>query len=270
MRRWSFLPWLCGALLLVGPVASPPNALIFYRSMLLVAVLIATAAAVGAARAFDRGDQLFITWAVLASAYALLTIRYVMRLLVTVHVMELPVTFDRVLLIAHNIGVPVALWLFVRSWRTTGLAGPMSRAGVLGWTLAGFAVALAIGGFPLMRGLHNTDPAVLVSTLGDMVSIALIVPLLMPALGLRGGLLMYTWLYLALAQVAWLMYDIWAVARLSVGVSTAWGLAIDQGLRAVALLYVYSAAAAQRRALAPTRSTEPHVEPRPVVSKSTM
>jgi hypothetical protein len=255
MKRWSFLPWLGGALLLVGPLASPPNALIFYRSMLLVAVLLATAASVGAARAFDRGDQLFTTWVVLASAYTLLTIRYVMRLLVTIHVMELPVTFDRVLLIAHNIGVPLALWLFVRSWRATGLAGPVSRTAVFGSTLAGVAVALIIGAFPLLRGLQSMDLTMLVSTLGDMVSIALIVPLLIPALGLRGGLLMYTWLYLALAQVAWVMYDIWAVARPRSGVSTAWGLAIDQALRAVALLYVFSAAAAQRRALALTRDT---------------
>ncbi len=270
MKLRSFLPWLCGALLFAGPFASPPNALIFYRSMLLGAVLIATIGSISAARAFDRGDQLFTTWAVLAGSYVILTVRYVLRLLVTIHVMEMPVTLDRVLLIVHNIGVPVALWLFVRSWRTTGLAGPMSRAAASGSTLAGFGVALLIGVFPLMRGIQNTDPAVLVSTLGDMVSIALIVPLLMPALGLRGGLLMYTWLYLALAQVVWLMYDIWAVARPRAGVTTAWGLAIDQALRAVALLYVYAAAAAQRRALAQTQDTSPRTAGQPVISESPM
>jgi hypothetical protein len=268
VKSWSFLPWACGALLLAGPFASAANAPLFYRSMLLVAVLIATGGSIAAARGFERGDLLFTTWAVLASGYVLLTVRYVLRLLVTAHVMEMPVMFDRVILIVHNLLVPVALWLFVRSWRKTGLAGPMSRAASVGSTLAGFAVALAIGAFPLIHGLHNTDPALLVSTLGDMISIALIVPLLMPALGMRGGLLMYTWLYLASAQVVWLIYDIWAVARPRNIVPSAWGLAIDQALRVVALLYIYSAAAAQRRALAQAQGSQPRFGPQAVLSES--
>lgn len=248
MKTWSVLPWLCGALLLAGPMLSDP--LVFYRVMLLAAVLIATAGTIAAARSFDRGDALLTTWAVLAAGYVLLSVRYVIRLLVTVHAMELPVTFDRIVLIAHNIAVPVALWLFVRAWRATGLATPVSRAAAAGSTLAGVAVAVVVGAYPVFTNLHASDPAVLISTLGDMVSIALIVPLLMPALGMRGGLLMYTWLYLALAQVVWLMYDIWAVARVRTGMTSPWGLALDQALRAVAIMYVMSAAAAQRRALA--------------------
>lgn len=250
MKFWSVLPWLCGALLLAGPALSQTDALVFYRSMLLIAVLVATTGTIAAARAFERGDELFTTWAVLATGYVLLSIRYVMRLLVTIHLMEMPAMFDRVILIAHNVAVPVALYLFVRAWRATGLAGPMSRAATAGSTIAGFAVAIAVGAYPVFTGLHASDPAVLISTLGDMVSIALIVPLLLPALGLRGGLLMYTWLYLALAQIVWLMYDIWAVARVRTGMTSPWGLAVDQALRAVAIIYVLSAAAAQRRALA--------------------
>jgi hypothetical protein len=257
VRVWSFLPWLCGALLLAGPFAPDAAALVYYRSMLLIAVLVATAGSIAAARTFQPGDGLFTTWACLASGYVLLTVRYVVRLLVTLHVMQLPVMFDRVVLIIHNAAVPIALWLFVRSWRKTGLTGSMSRGAMIASTIGGIVVALAIGAFPVIRGLNNTDPALLVSTLGDMVSIALIVPLLLPALDLRGGLLMYTWLYLAVAQVVWLMYDIWSVSRTSIGVPTAWGLAIDQALRVVALLYIFSAAAAQRRAFARTQDVQP-------------
>jgi len=250
MKFWSFLPWLCGAALLAGPVASQQNALVFYRAMLLIAVTVATAGALRAATSFERGDALLTTWAVLGGGYVLLWIRYVMRLLVTLHVMELPVTFDRALLIVHNIAVPVALWLFVRAWRTTGLAGPMSRGSFVVAVAGGLAIAIAVGAYPFLTGSHNTDTAVLISTLGDMISIALIVPLLMPALGMRGGLLMYTWLYLAVAQIAWLMYDIWALARTGNGWVSPWALALDQALRVVALMYIVSAAAAQRRALA--------------------
>ena len=253
MKMRSVLPWLGGALLLGGAAMSTAAAPIYYRSILLVIVLLAAGATTTAALKFERGDLLFTTWSVLAAGYVILAIRYAMRLAVTLHVMaQIPTMFDRVLLIVHNLAVPIALWLFVRAWRATGLAGPMSPAANAGWTIAGFVVAVAIGAWPVMQGLHADDPSVLVSTLGDMISIALIVPLLIPALGMRGGLLMYTWLYLALAQVAWLMYDIWSFARPRTGIDNAWGMAIDQALRGVALLYVFSAAAAQRRAIAQT------------------
>ena len=181
----------------------------------------------------------------------LLAVRYVMRVLVTLNVMTTAVTFDRALLIVHNVLVPVALFLFVRAWRTTGLAGPMSRGAVFASMTAGVVVALLIGAYPLMHS-QTADFALIVSTLGDMIGIALIVPLLIPAVGMRGGLLMYAWLYLALAQVAWLLYDIWSVARTHTGVDASWALAADQALRAVALLYVCGAAVAQRREIAHT------------------
>lgn len=259
VKLWSLLPWICGAVLLAGPFMSASNALVFNRAVLLVAVLVATVACIAAARLFERGDSLFVTWSALTIGFLILTTRYIIRLLVTVQFMQMPVMFDRVLLIVHNIIMPVALWLFVRSWRKTGLASSMSRAAMAGWTLTGFAVAVVVGSVPLWQGLHNTEPAMLVSTLGDVLCIALIVPLLMPAFEMRGGLLMYTWLYLAISQVVWLMYDVWAVMRTTGIVAASWGLAIDQGLRVVALLYVYSASAAQRHALAQTREQVPRV-----------
>lgn len=250
MKLWSALPWLCGTVVLAGLAVSPQNALVFYRSTLLAAVIIATIGAFRAARTFERGDALLTTWAIMAFGYVLLSIRYVLRLLVTLHLIELPTMTDRVLLIVHNMAVPLALWLFVRAWRKTGLAGPMSSGASVVATIGGVAIALAVGAYPVINGLHNPEPAVLISTLGDMVSIALIVPLLTPALGMRGGLLMYTWLYLAVAQIVWLGYDIWAVARTTGGMTAPWTLAVDQALRAVAIMYIFSAAAAQRRAIA--------------------
>ena len=252
----TLLPWLCGVVVLAGVFAPAHPALIYYRSALLVAVLLATGGAIAAARVFGHGDPLFVTWSVLAGGYVLLAIRYLLRLLVTLQFMQTPVMFDRVLLIVHNIAVPVALYLFVRSWRQTGLTMSMSRNTAILSTMGGFLIALAIGGFPLIEGMHNTDPALLISTLGDMAGIALIVPLLIPALELRGGLLMFTWLYLACAQFVWLMYDIWAVARSGAGASNAFALALDQALRAVALMYIFSAAWAQRRAIARTDEGE--------------
>jgi hypothetical protein len=268
MKLPAILPWIGAAIVLTGAIVFGDQAVLFFRFMLLAAVLFAMIGSINAARCFERGDQLFTTWSVLATGYGILAVRYVIRIFVTLNMMQTPVMFDRVLLVVHNIVVPVALYLFVRSWRTTGLAGPVSSGASLVWTLAGFIVAFSIGAFPIIKSVGNTDPAVLISTLGDVVSIAMIVPLLMPALSLRGGLLMYTWLYLAIAEIAWLAYDIWAVARPRIGISTAWGLAIDQAIRAVALLYIYAAATAQRRAIQQTEADTTQRMRRPVIAES--
>lgn len=48
-----------------------------------------------------------------------------------------------------------------------------------GWTLLGVGVAVVVGGYPLVQGFitAKADTVLLVSTLGDMVGIAFIVPL---------------------------------------------------------------------------------------------
>ena len=70
-----------------------------------------------------------------------------------------------------------------------------------------------------------------------MVSIALIVPLMLPALALRGGSLMHTWAYLTAGIAVWLIYDIWYALRATnpLPVNTARG--IEEGIRVVAIMF---------------------------------
>ena len=113
----------------------------------------------------------------------------------------------------------------------------------------GVAVALVAGGYPLVQVWRGagTDAVLLISTLGDIVGIALIVPLAMSALALRGGLLMYTWLYLALCEFFWLLYDIWLAVREGL-VDARAGVGIEQMIRVAAILFAFIATLAQRRA----------------------
>jgi hypothetical protein len=105
-------------------------------------------------------------------------------------------------------------------------------------------VAVLVGGYPLMKALTttNADPVLLVSTLGDIVGLSLIVPLALPAMAMRGGLLMHTWIYLALSEVAWLLYDVWWALDLGAA-------PVLEGFRVAAILLAFIATTAQRRAM---------------------
>ena len=114
----------------------------------------------------------------------------------------------------------------------------------------GVVVALVIGGYPLVQGFQTrgADTVLLISTLGDVVGIALIVPLAMSALALRGGLLMHTWLYLALCEFFWMLYDIWLAVRDILGAGARAGTGIEQMIRVAAIMFAFIATVAQRRA----------------------
>jgi hypothetical protein len=82
-----------------------------------------------------------------------------------------------------------------------------------------------------------------------MVGIALIVPLIMSALTLRGGLLMHAWLYLAACEMAWLMYDLWLAFRQTASFSPRIALGVEQIIRIIAIMFAFIATVAQRRAV---------------------
>ena len=156
----------------------------------------------------------------------------------------LPPIAANVLVILQNVFIALALLLFVLAWRATGLTAPISKTAQTLSIVLGIAVAVLVGGYPLAKALTSADadPILLVSTLGDIVGLSLIVPLMLPALAMRGGLLMHTWIYLAASEVAWLLYDLcWA---LEVG-----GAPVLEAFRIAAILFAFVASKAQRRAM---------------------
>jgi hypothetical protein len=108
-----------------------------------------------------------------------------------------------------NVFTVVGLALFARVWHDTGLAPPWRKR----VTLAAFVLGVAIGGLPVWRDLHEiaSGRAVrfggLASSLGDIFSITLAGPVLVTAIAIRGGLLVWPWTILTLSSIAWLMFD---------------------------------------------------------------
>lgn len=211
----------------------------------MLAVLFTSFSAFVTSAKFSAGDRLLVCWLLVGAGYFLSAIRHGVRLYSYLDPsVALPSPVNSTLAILQNLFIAIALLLFVLAWRATGLTAPMSTSAQTLSIVAGIAIAVLVGGYPLMQALtkENADPILLVSTLGDIVGLSLIVPLALPALAMRGGLLMHTWIYLAASEVAWLLYDLWwAVQPKSTPVLEAFRLA--------AVLFAFIATKAQRRAM---------------------
>ena len=251
MKRLAWVPFAGGLVAAAGMFVPESSALIYHRAVLIVVALATAGAAFAAARRFAPGDKLYASWLLIAGGYALAATRYLFRLWTLLF--GGGITYRPLLdsmLIAQNVAIALALLLFVRAWYTTGLAAPGSRLAQVAMIAGGIAVAVLVGGYPLVRGIAtaNTDLVLLVSTAGDMVGLALIVPLLLPAMAMRGGLLMETWASLAASEGGWLLYDIWYATKGDFGLTTGQARGIEEAIRVVAILFAFVAAVSQRRA----------------------
>jgi hypothetical protein len=177
------------------------------------------AALVGAGFAvvgFARGDRLRWAWMLMAS-YAIIGLgkvilwgspRHIGPAVGLVPRAHTPV-INGVATILLNVCSVWGLVLFSRVWNGTGLTPPWrTRA-----TTACVILGLAMGGVPvwndvqLIRAGQTLRIAGLASSLGDIAAIALIGPILVTAIAMRGGLLVWPWTILTISSIAWLLFD---------------------------------------------------------------
>jgi hypothetical protein len=242
---------VAGALIaLCGIALDTETAPRFYRLLLVIALVATGVSAFLTTSKFSAGDRLFKSWLFIGLGYALSAVRHGTRLIGYYDPsVVLPPTLANVLVIAQNVAIALALLLFVLAWRATGLTAPVSRGAQITSTVMGIAVAVIVGGFPLMKALTSAEPnpVLLISTAGDIVGLSLIVPLALSALAMRGGLLMHTWIYLAASEASWLLYDVWWALQPPVAANTS--NAILEAMRLLAVLFAFIATVAQRRAM---------------------
>jgi hypothetical protein len=79
--------------------------------------------------------------------------------------------------------------------------------------LIAFVLAIAVAAVPVWRDIHmimngqGIRIGGLASSLGDIAAITLIGPVLVTAIAMRGGLLVWPWTILTTSCVAWLCFD---------------------------------------------------------------
>ena len=252
MKRLLLIPVALLGLFLVGRLALPHAWIhLFFRVDIMLLAGLAAAASVAAGLGFDRGDHLRTAWLLNAWSYCFVFLGATVRIFPN----SRAVLFTRIALavFGNTFGI-ASVWLFARTYRVAGLELPGStlRKGLF---VAGAVVlATLAAGHSLYLGVVQGMAGDLeqwvgaVSSAGDIATFVLVAPVLLTALALRGGLLVWPWgLYVA-SNVAWLLFD--AQDTLSSLVHEAAGQVLEdygETWRTLGCAVMVCAALAQRR-----------------------
>jgi hypothetical protein len=204
---------------------------------------------------FKRGE--YLCWAFLS-----LTVCYFCLLFFAV-LSLLPVSWSEneiadglrvVFILGANAFQVIGVLVLARAWNVAGMDFPVApwKKNLLMVVVVGLSFAVA--GPPLVDGVRDMIQgnmgafevfSVMVSGLGDTISLCLIAPLLLTAWALRGGMLSWTWAFIAASMMAWLCLDavdVWGPA---------WGLSAEELnvsrdiFRAMACLFGFSTGLSQ-------------------------
>lgn len=172
--------------------------------------LLATVGAAAAALAFERGDYLRGAWFYQALSSAALFVPALWRGPGESHALALlRVGF----ILGANVFSVMGTALFARAHAVAGLELPWSRGARRAFIALVALLALAAAGPPI---IIDVPPALrgdleawvgIISSVADLIVLALIAPLFMTAVALRGGLLAWPWALLTASTFCWLLYD---------------------------------------------------------------
>jgi hypothetical protein len=172
-----------------------------------------------------------------------------------------------VLVALANLSQVVGTWMLARTWKVAQLTLPGSATaqwltvGLVGLLAAGFAgPGVLRSGGRLLQGDLSVAAGVF-SSLGDMISLWLIAPLLLTALALRGGLFGWPFALLTASYVAWLGYDALGVLGPDLGLSPRAARTGSELFRALGCLFGLSAGLAQRTVVREVRALAGHRGP---------
>ncbi len=248
-------------------IVSPIDNATFWHLAILVAKAAALVGAVVAARSFDRGDYLRRAWLFVASNYALIAATMLISgttrpLHLGLNLIHLPGVdpgspmahmLRTPFVVSANVAAVIGSWQLARAWKVSGLdpATPAVRWAVTG---CGLLIAILLAGIPASQDfwtlLHTPRLGAvdgLASELGDLLTFALVAPVLLTALALRGGLLIWPWALFTASQLSWMLFD--AAANLSDGTWVPHPEALSDAFRLLACLLGLSSGLAQRWAL---------------------
>jgi hypothetical protein len=212
-----------------------------------VAGLIATAYCAVIARRFGSGDVLRTAWAANGASFFAIVVLTFLPWVEPALAPTVALATRTVLTGAATVLGVVSIWSFARAYLVAGLEMPGTPRQRAAAVAIGTLFAAIFAGAPLVaaaRRLADGDLeslAMVVSAAGDLAIAILLVPMLLAALALRGGLLVWPWSFILASNAMYLCYDA------QVGLyPTAW---VDVWVIASAALTV-AAALAQRAILA--------------------
>jgi len=213
-----------------------------------------------AALVFDRGDYLSRAWSTAGLCYLLLIVNDAVGAApiagrMSVHQIG---AAQGALVVAANVASVIGTLMLARAWSFAGLEDSeddearVRRRVVFAATIA---ASFAITAWPLVHDVRDLASGQLeaivsiASDLGDAICLALVAPLLLTALALRGGLLLWPWALLTGSGIAWLVYDASSGVVEALSVTSTGAVVLTESLRALACALTLSAGLAQRMAV---------------------
>jgi hypothetical protein len=223
-----------------------------------------------AALSFDRGEHLRRAWLLNGSCYGFLLLRDLLFGVWLVRDSGQPSQYlEALFVLVANAGAVTGVWMLARTWKVAGIALPWSplRREVVRWLgiVVGFAIAGPSLWFSINGAMKGEVRAIVfaVSSAGDIFSLALIVPVLLTTLALRGGLLSWPWGLMTASQFGWLFYDAMGTMRLFVQMEPTTATMWSEIFRAYACIYCFVAGIAQRAVSVPDTAPAPAPVPKP-------
>ncbi len=249
---------LSGAFLVVDILLFGDQTNIVYRRFQIEIVkLFWVVGAFLAAGKYQKGDYLRRAWGYLFVFMMMLILRDMLYVLGQVGMpifedAEMNIVSGIMVVSANFLGV-MGMFMLARTWKVADLNIPVSKKAQILTTVCATALALAIVGPAIVKGMQgllqgNLNTLVgLASSLGDIAILILIAPLLLTALALRGGFLFWPWVFMTISTFGWLFYDATNFIFSSYYTSqlTRSGVLITEFFRATACLYGFSAAISQ-------------------------
>ncbi len=216
--------------------------------------VLGVAGALAAGLAFERGEYMSRAWLLFGLCYVLLLAADSTGLAAP---SSATVLVAGVFVVLANALSVLSVWMLARAWNVAGFEDD-DAARRRKWTVRflALAVVVAITAWPLvsdLRRLFGGDPTAIVATgsdLGDMLTFALVAPVLQTALAMRGGLLRWPWGLMAAGSLAWLVYDVTSDAAIMMHVDHGAFLVASESIRLLAGGWILAAGVAQRMVLA--------------------
>lgn len=222
IRLLIAIPILAAVAFLVGNLilVDTEGQLVFFRIERTLHRLAPLIGCLLAMSAFRFDDYMFKAWAFIGGcAFFLLARDY------AIFYFGVGDVTNVTLVILANLSNVIGYFILAKAWRVAGLEFPGSETKKLMIMSLTIGAALAVAGTAAIysfRDLMGGDVLAIrgvASSLADLVTFCMIAPLLMTALALRGGILVWPWALITVSRIGWLCLDMSQFAGKGIGLS---------------------------------------------------
>jgi hypothetical protein len=244
-------------------IGTGPARPMFMRAEIETVKALALIGCWAAAMRFEKGDYLRTAWFLNGLCYLLILVRDGVFLPGFLGHSRGVDFLEGGVILAANASSVIGAWLLARAWQVAGIELPVSRVGRGTIITIAIGISLAVAGPAVYGDFRDLFAGELVSgvglasDLGDIISFCLIAPVLLTAIALRGGSLVWPWGLITASMLGWLFYDgSLLVGRTILHADPLIVRTISDAFRSLACLFGFAAGLAQRIAVAPRTNAD--------------